>query len=203
VACRKRRRMAACGGPAATPCIRRSPRAPLRRRSSAGQRLPQHLPPLLLPCPPPRSRALKSECGAYAELARLCGQGQSAAELAAFAQGKAAEFEAVRARACMKPGCRLSLPCRPPPSAHPGASWRACPAARGRGCRAGHCLPPLSAALPPAPPPPQPTPAPQPTGRGSALPPRQDGNTGLVRLAIEGAARRQVQKLTQTYLTLR
>ena len=31
----------------------------------------------------------------------------------------------------------------------------------------------------------------------------QDGNVGLVRLAIEGQARRQVQKLTQTYLTLR
>ena len=31
----------------------------------------------------------------------------------------------------------------------------------------------------------------------------QDGNVGLVKLVIEGQARRQIQKLTQTYLTLR
>lgn len=36
----------------------------------------------------------------------------------------------------------------------------------------------------------------------SPLPP-QDGNVGLVKLAIEGQAKRQIQKLTQTYLTLR
>lgn len=69
------------------------------------------------------TRAIKSECGPYSDLARLCGQDKSAAELATFAQGKQREFE-------------------------------------------------------------------------------QDGNVGLVRLAIEGQARRQIQKLTQTYLTL-
>ncbi len=31
----------------------------------------------------------------------------------------------------------------------------------------------------------------------------QDGNVGLVKLTIEGHAKRQIQKLTQTYLTLR
>ncbi|KAL4424036.1 hypothetical protein ABPG75_001337 [Micractinium tetrahymenae] len=78
--------------------------------------LPKHTAPLV-------TRAAKNECGAAAELARLCSQGKSAAELAAFAQGKQAEFQ-------------------------------------------------------------------------------QDGSVGLVKLAIEGHAKRQVQKLTQTYLTL-
>lgn len=37
----------------------------------------------------------------------------------------------------------------------------------------------------------------------SAIALLQDGNVGLVKLVIEGQARRQIQKLTQTYLTLR
>lgn len=37
----------------------------------------------------------------------------------------------------------------------------------------------------------------------SAIASLQDGNGGLVKLVIEGQARRQIQKLTQTYLTLR
>lgn len=52
------------------------------------------VPPSLLP--PPCSRAIKTDCGPYSELARLCGLGKSAAELTAFAQGKQQEFEQVR-----------------------------------------------------------------------------------------------------------
>lgn len=43
-------------------------------------------------------RAAKNECGAVAELVKLCTQDKSAAELAAFAQGKQAEFEQVGSR---------------------------------------------------------------------------------------------------------
>lgn len=133
-------------------------------------------------------RAIKTECGPYAELARLCGQGQSAAQLATFAQGKAAEFEAVSTRTSSCTMCCATLSTlhlrRPSLARHlPCAvhrpwlrSWLApvwCPAGQ-----TNRLLPP-------------------------ACPRSQDGNTGLVRLAIEGAARRQVQKLTQTYLTLR
>lgn len=42
------------------------------------------------------SRAQKNECGPYQELAKLYGQDKGVAELAAFAQSKQAEFEAVR-----------------------------------------------------------------------------------------------------------
>ncbi|KAL4423543.1 hypothetical protein ABPG77_006566 [Micractinium sp. CCAP 211/92] len=84
--------------------------------AGAVPQLPKYTAPIV-------TRAAKNECGAVAELVKLCTQDKSAAELAAFAQGKQAEFE-------------------------------------------------------------------------------QDGNVGLVKLAIEGHAKRQIQKLTQTYLTL-
>ncbi|PSC73531.1 COP9 signalosome complex subunit 3 [Micractinium conductrix] len=84
--------------------------------SGAVPQLPKYAAPVV-------SRMFKSECAPYAELAKLCGQDKSPAELSAFAVGKQADFE-------------------------------------------------------------------------------QDGNMGLVGLAIEGHAKRQIQKLTQTYLTL-
>lgn len=40
-------------------------------------------------------RAQKTECGPYTELVKLVGQDKGAAELAAFAASKQAEFEAV------------------------------------------------------------------------------------------------------------
>lgn len=42
-----------------------------------------------------RRRAAKNDCGAVAELVKLCSQDKGAAELAAFAQSKQAEFEQV------------------------------------------------------------------------------------------------------------
>lgn len=58
---------------------------------------PPCLPEPSLPCfHPVCRRAQKNECGPYQELAKLCGQDKGVAELAAFAQSKQAEFEAVR-----------------------------------------------------------------------------------------------------------
>ena len=146
------------------------------------------LPPLvptphpLLPClvaPLSGRRMFKSECAPYAELAKLCGQDKSPAELSAFAVGKQADFE----QACGSAG----LLCCTGRHVWSRATAGACTQrVQAPAHLPGSCL--LfthTRALGPLP------------------LPFQDGNMGLVGLAIEGHAKRQIQKLTQTYLTLR
>jgi hypothetical protein len=127
------------------------------------------------------SRAQKNECGPYQELAKLCGQDKGVAELAAFAQSKQAEFEAVSGSVCSDffAICKTqSLSCDGMYDKK-AAAWSCShlPHDACHACASLNVHPPFVAL--------------------------QDGNVGLVKLVIEGQARRQIQKLTQTYLTLR